>query len=64
MDDKIKINFQYIKKIHFFTMSSFDTIKNLKDYLETSIDFNLSEFKILYHKNNLHFINLSFFICA
>ena len=59
MDDKIKINFQYIKKIHFFTMSSFDTIKNLKDYLETSIDFNLSEFKILYQKNNLHFINPS-----
>ncbi len=57
MNDKIKVNFKYSSKSHYFTMSKTDTIQNLKDYLETSLDFQLSNFKVMYEKNNINFAN-------
>ena len=57
MNDKIKINFKYLNKTQYFTMSKYDTIQNLKDYLESSLEFQLSNFKVMFEKNNVIFAN-------
>ncbi len=57
MNDKIKVNFKYSSKTQYFSMSKTDTVQNLKDYLETSLDFHLSHFKVMYEKNNINFAN-------
>jgi len=57
LNDRVLFKIQYKTKTHKIKMRQSDDIRLLKSKLENLIDFKLTNFKYIYNKNNITFVN-------
>ena len=62
LNDRVIFRFQYKDKIHRVSMRQTDDIRLLKQKLENLLDFKLTNFKYIYNKNNITFVNENYSI--